>query len=135
MDFYQGKKIIFFDGVCNLCNGFVQFVIDRNKKEDILFSSLQSTAGAAMIHHFNVSNALTTVMFIEDGILYQKSTAALRIAKYLCCLWPVLFLFTVVPAFIRNMVYDFVAKHRYKWFGQKDACMMPSPALKSRFLS
>jgi predicted DCC family thiol-disulfide oxidoreductase YuxK len=134
MDFYQDKKIIFFDGVCNLCNGFVQFVITRNKKEEILFASLQSMAGADMMRHFKVSDALNTVIFIDNGKLYQKSTAALRIAKYLCCLWPIMFGLSIVPAFIRNSIYDLVAKYRYKWFGQNESCMIPDPALEKRFL-
>lgn len=135
MDFYTGKKIIFFDGVCNLCNGFVQFVINRDPQNALLFASLQSQAGTDMMEHFHLSKDITTVIFIENGVLYKKSTAALQIVKHLNGIWPLAFVFIVIPTFIRNIVYDFVARNRYRWFGKKDECMLPTPELKSRFLS
>jgi predicted DCC family thiol-disulfide oxidoreductase YuxK len=135
MDSYHNKKIIYFDGVCNLCNGFVQFVINRDHKNALLFASLQSTAGIEMMQHFQLSNDITTVIFVDNGVLYKKSTAALHIVKHLKGIWPLAFAFIVVPTFIRDAVYDFIAKNRYRWFGKKEECMVPTLALKSRFIS
>ncbi len=135
MDFYSDKKIVFFDGVCNLCNGFVQFIIKRNTKEDLFFASLQSQAGIDMIRHFDLPNDLSSVVFIDQGKVHIKSSASLSIIKNLCCWWPVAYGFIVIPAFIRNAVYAILAKYRYLWFGKQESCMLPSPALKHRFLA
>jgi predicted DCC family thiol-disulfide oxidoreductase YuxK len=134
MDFYHDKKIIYFDGVCNLCNGFVQFAINHDHKNVLLFASLQSKAGIDMAKHFQLSKDITTVIFVNNGIVYKKSTAALHIAKYLDGAWPLAFAFLIVPNFIRDVVYNIIAKNRYRWFGKKDECMVPTSALKNRFL-
>jgi predicted DCC family thiol-disulfide oxidoreductase YuxK len=132
---YGESQIIFFDGVCNLCEGTVQFLLKRNKKKNLLFASLQSNSGQQMLKHFNLPlNNFNSFVFIENGKLYQRSAGALRVTKYLSGLWPLLYAFLIVPPFIRNAVYDFVARNRYKWYGQKNECWLPTPELQKRFL-
>jgi predicted DCC family thiol-disulfide oxidoreductase YuxK len=135
------RSIILFDGVCNLCNGFVNFVIDRDPDGVFRFAALQSEAGRQLVRdHGAVSSAggeaalLQSVILIENGTLYRRSTAALRIARHLTPPWPLLYAFIVVPKPIRNAVYDQIAARRYDWFGQRDQCRVPTPALKDRFL-
>lgn len=127
--------VILFDGVCNFCNGAVNFTIKRDKKRTIKFAPLQSSTGAALMQQYGVpANDLRSFLFVEDGIIYNRSTAALRVCRYLKGLWPLCYAFIIVPAFIRNGIYDFIAKHRYKWFGEREACMIPTPDVRSRFL-
>jgi predicted DCC family thiol-disulfide oxidoreductase YuxK len=135
------RSIILFDGVCNLCNGFVNFVIDRDPDGVFRFAALQSEAGRQLVRdHGAVSSTggevalLQSVILIEDGTLYRRSTAALRIARHLTPPWPLLYAFIVVPKAIRNAVYDQIAARRHDWFGQRDQCRVPTPALKDRFL-
>ena len=128
-------NLIFFDGVCNLCNGFVQFVIKNDTEGKYRFGALQSPEAEAIFktlgHEYTIPK---TVILVQDGKLYQKSEAALRIARGLDFPWPLFYSFIVVPSFIRDWVYDFIARNRYRWFGKKDSCMIPTPELKSRFL-
>jgi predicted DCC family thiol-disulfide oxidoreductase YuxK len=128
--------VILFDGVCNLCNASVLFVIDRDPRGQFAFAPLQSEHGMALLReHGYRGDALTTVLLLEDGRLYDRSTAALRIARRLSGLWPLLSAFRVVPRPIRDVVYDWLARHRYRWFGRTDACRVPTPELRSRFLA
>lgn len=132
----NNKKLILFDGVCNLCNSSVQYVIKHDKKNLFLFAPLQSDIGQKLIKEYNIdSKHIDSVLLYtpEKGIIY-KSTAALGIAKDLGFPRNLMSIFYVVPAFIRNIVYDFIAKNRYKWYGKKDACMIPTPELKRKFL-
>jgi predicted DCC family thiol-disulfide oxidoreductase YuxK len=132
---YSNQQIIFFDGVCNLCTGAVQFVLKRNKKNNILFASLQSSTGQAFLEAYNLPvENFTSFIFVENGKLYKQSTAALRMLKYLYWPWPILYAFIIVPPFIRNAVYNWIAKNRYKWFGKQEVCWLPTPELKTRFL-
>ncbi len=127
--------VILFDGICNLCNGAVQFVIQHDAKVKFLFASLQSEAGQALQKQYHIAvEDVASVILVQDGLVYTKSTAALKIAKQLKSGWKLLYAFIIVPAFIRNGVYDIIAANRYKWFGKKEACMLPTPALKARFL-
>jgi predicted DCC family thiol-disulfide oxidoreductase YuxK len=127
--------IILFDGVCNLCNGFVQFVIKRDTQAQFKFAALQSdTAKALLIAHKIQIKDLKTVVFIENQKVYTQSDAALQIAKYLGSAWPLARILFVVPKFIRNGIYRFIAKNRYRWFGKTEQCMVPNANLKSRFL-
>ena len=129
------KSIILFDGVCNLCNSSVQFIIKRDKKEQFLFASLQSDyAKEQLPDEFSDGKALQSIVLKEKDEIKTKSTAALTIAKHLSGVWPILYAFIIIPKFIRDWVYDIIAKNRYKWFGKKDQCMIPSPELKSRFI-
>lgn len=128
-------SVIFFDGICNLCNGAVQFIIERDEKNIFKFAPLQSDFAAQELITFNFNpNQLGSILLLENGKIYTKSTAALRISKKLNGLWPMMYAFIVVPRFIRDAVYDFIAKNRYKWFGKQESCWVPTAELKSKFL-
>jgi predicted DCC family thiol-disulfide oxidoreductase YuxK len=129
------KKIVLFDGVCNLCSSSVQFILKRDKKNQFLFGSLQGPSGQACLQQFNLpADTFNSFMLVEGDRLYTRSSGALRMLKYLGGAWPLLYAFIIVPKFIRDAVYDFVAKNRYKWFGKKDECWVPDALLKSKFL-
>lgn len=123
-----------FDGVCNLCSTSVQFIIKHDKKRQFRFASLQSPFGQAVLQHFNLPlNELNSFILLENDKIYTKSTGALKAAKKLDGLYSWMYVFIIVPRFIRNAVYDFVARNRYKWMGKKDACWLPTPALRELF--
>lgn len=129
------QPVILFDGVCNFCNGAVNFVIKRDKKALIQFAPLQSEKGRMFSRQFGFSEEdMKTFLFIEDGKVYTKSTAALRVCRYLGALWPLCYGCVIVPKFIRDGMYNWVAKNRYKWFGKKETCMMPTPEVRTRFI-
>lgn len=129
------EHIILFDGVCNLCNTSVQFVLKRDTKATFKFASLQSNAGQKLLADFKLPlDEFNSFIYIDDGKLYTRSSAALRVAKELNFPWKLMFGFIVVPPFIRNFVYDIIAKNRYKWFGKRESCMIPTAELKQRFL-
>jgi predicted DCC family thiol-disulfide oxidoreductase YuxK len=131
----KGKKIILFDGVCNLCNRSVTYVIQRDKKDVFRFAALQEAAGQALIATHGIDTSQTDSVILVDGEkVYVKSTAALKIARHLGGGYPLLYGFMIVPNFIRNWVYDYIAKNRYKWYGKKESCMIPTPELKAKFL-
>ena len=126
---------ILFDGVCNLCNGFVQFVIRRDAAAYFRFAALQSEEGQKLLKdHGLPTQKFSTILLLENGQLYTQSTAALRIFRKLGLGWKLLSLLRVVPAFLRNPLYNFVSRNRYRWFGQRESCMLPTPELKTRFL-
>jgi predicted DCC family thiol-disulfide oxidoreductase YuxK len=131
----EEKQIILFDGVCNLCNGSVNFIIDRDSDQRFVFAPLQEERGQQLQLKYGLSpEALDSVVLIKEGKVYKKSTAALEIAKQLDGWWKVLYIFKIVPAFIRDMVYDMVARNRYRWFGRADQCRLPTPELRARFV-
>ena len=129
------KKIILFDGVCNLCNTSVLFVIKRDTKDHFRFAALQSEIGQSLAkkHQLDTTQVDSIVLIMKDKV-FIKSSAALNISRYLKGAYPLLFLFIIIPSFIRNWVYDYVAKNRYRWYGKKDQCMIPTKELKSKFL-
>jgi len=127
--------VILFDGVCNLCSGFVQFVIPRDTEGKYRFASLQSDVGRALLaEHGLPTDELESIVLIEDGESYVKSSAIIQIATGLGGVYRALSPFRFLPRSIRDRVYDFVAEHRYRWFGKKDQCLMPSGDIESRFL-
>jgi predicted DCC family thiol-disulfide oxidoreductase YuxK len=129
------KPIVLFDGVCNLCNGSVLFIIKRDREAKFSFASLQSSFGQSQLKKFNLPlGELNTIFLIKDEKFFQKSDAALEIAKGMSGLWPTLYVFKIIPRFIRNFVYYLIAKNRYRWFGKQEACMIPTPELKARFI-
>lgn len=130
------NPILFFDGVCNLCNGFVQFVIRNDKQSRFSFASLQSTAGNKVVQAYEQQQGKVpdSLILLYKGEFYTKSDAALMTARLLGGAWCFFLVGYIFPRFIRNAIYDKVAKNRYKWFGRKDECMIPTPELKSRFL-
>jgi len=127
--------LILFDGICNLCNNSVQFIIRHDPPGYFKYASLQSAAGQGYLHKFNLpASQLHSVILIDGEKMFQKSDAALEIVKNLNGLWPALAIFKIVPRVLRDWLYDVVAKNRYVWFGKKDSCMIPTPELKSRFI-
>ncbi|MGG2112227.1 thiol-disulfide oxidoreductase DCC family protein [Lysinibacillus pakistanensis] len=127
--------IILFDGVCNFCDSSVQFVIKHDQAAYFQFASVQSDIGQALLAKYNVSENVDSVILIEHGKAYAESTAALRISRKLDGFWPICYLFTLVPPFLRNSVYRVVAKNRYRLFGQKKMCLLPTPSQQKRFLN
>jgi len=131
----SNKLLILFDGVCNLCNSSIQFIIKRDTKNHFVFASLQSKIAQEILTSFGEDpQKLDSIVLFENGKLYKKSTAALRIAKKLKGFWKSLYMFMIVPKFIRNLVYSIIAKNRYKWFGKQESCWLPNPDLKAKFL-
>jgi len=130
------NNVVLFDGVCNLCNGTVQFIIARDPGAKFRFAALESEAAQRVLRECGVSGSLPdSVALIEQGQLYTRSTAALRIARRLRFPWPLIFALVIVPRPLRDRVYDWIARHRYRWFGKRDACMLPTPELRTRFLA
>ena len=132
----ENKKIILFDGVCNLCDKSVQFIIKHDKKDVFRFVALQSDLGKKIIKHIGIDTTKTdSIILYQPGMAYfYKAEAALKIAKELGGIYIILSLFSVLPNSLSNLVYDWIAKNRYKWYGKKDECMIPSPELKAKFL-
>ena len=129
------EPVILFDGICNLCNGAVTFVIKRDKKAQIKFAPLQSNTGKVLLEQYHLPvDQMESFIFIENDKAYNRSTAALRVCRHLKGLWPLCYGLIIVPKFIRDGIYKWIAKNRYKWFGKKNECMVPTPALKARFL-
>ena len=127
--------ILLFDGHCNLCNASVQFIVKRNPAKTILFASLQSRAGRALLEKNNIDqNYIESLVFIEEERLSVSSTAALRTLSYLSSWESQLKLLLVLPRPLRDLVYRFVARFRYKWFGRREQCMVPSSELMERFI-
>lgn len=127
--------VILFDGVCNLCNSSVQFIIKHDKKGIFRFASLQSEFGKKIIQQFDLANKnIDSVMLLENNAVKLKSTAALQIAKRLSGIYSALYGFIIVPRFIRDSVYDFIARNRYRWFGKQESCMIPQPEFKKLFI-
>ncbi len=132
----KGKKIILFDGVCNLCNASINFVIKRDKKDLFRYASLQSEVGQKLISERNIDiKNIDSILLIDPLVAYyHKSTAALHIAKQLSGFYPFLSVLIILPRFFRDWIYDIVARNRYKWFGKKESCMIPTPELKALFI-
>lgn len=130
------NAIILFDGVCNLCNGAMQFVIKRDKKSYFNFASLQSVEAQKLLEKYTLPlSDFNSFILIENDKAYIKSTGALMVLKKLNGLWPLLYGFIIIPKFIRDKIYEWIACNRYKWFGKKNECMIPTPQLKTRFLN
>ena len=132
----KNKQLILFDGVCNLCNSSVQFVIKHDKNNHFLFAPLQGEIGMKIIDFYKIdtSKVDSIILYSPEKGIFSKSTAALKIASRLSFPINLTSIFLIIPAFIRNSVYDFIAKNRYRWFGKKEFCMIPSPELKNKFL-
>ena len=131
----QDHPILLFDGVCNLCNGFVQFVIKRDKKAVFRFAALQSDLGKELSATAGLpAHSMDTVVLYENNRFYTHSDVGLRVARRLNGLWPLAYALVIIPKFIRDGIYNLVAKNRYRWFGKRESCMVPTPELRSRFL-
>lgn len=131
----NNERIILFDGVCNLCNGSVQFVIKKDTEAKFKYASLQSASGQALLKKFNLPlEQFDSFIYIKGDQVFQRSAGALNVLKDLGGFWKLLYGFIIIPPFIRDFVYNFIAKNRYKFFGKRESCMIPTPELKKRFL-
>lgn len=131
----MANPIVLFDGVCNLCSGSVQFVLKRDPEARFRFASLQSEAGQTIqAEHGLDPGVLSSVLLLEDGRLYRESDAALRIARHLPGAWKLLTVFKIIPRPIRDGMYRFIARNRYRWFGKAETCWLPTSELRGRFL-
>ena len=129
------ERLVVFDGVCNWCNAWVNFMIDRDPKQKFKFGMLQSDSAQRILKELQLpTEDFKTFLLLEHGRVSTKSTAALRIVRHLSGLWPMLYLFIVVPRPIRDAVYNFVARHRYEWMGKAEACRVPTPGERERFV-
>ncbi len=129
------RKIILFDGICNLCNQSVQFVIEHDSKNQFRFASLQSDFGQDFLKKNKLeATQFDSIVFIEDDQFYTKSSAALKIAKYLDGITSWLTIFMIIPKPLRDIVYNFIAKNRYRWFGKNESCWLPTAELKAKFI-
>lgn len=128
------SNIILFDGECNFCNHSVQFIINRDAEAKYKFASLQSDIGEEILKRYKVPKDIDSIILIEKDKCFYKSSAALRIARNLNGSWKYLYGFIIVPRPIRDSMYSYFAKNRYKWFGKRDKCMIPTPDIRKRFL-
>jgi predicted DCC family thiol-disulfide oxidoreductase YuxK len=127
--------VILFDGFCNLCSATVQFVIKRDKQNKFKFASLQSPFGQSILNRFKLSqHDLNSFILYKNGKIYLRSTGALLVAKELSAAWPLLSTFIIVPPLLRDGVYNFISKNRYRWFGKKNECWLPTPSLREKFI-
>ena len=128
-------SIILFDGICNFCNASVNKIIEHDKKNVFKFAAIQSDAGKIILTEFSIDTSKTdSILLIENNTIFTKSTAVLKIAKQLSGLYKLSYVFIIIPPFIRNAIYDFIAKNRYKWFGKKESCMIPTKEASGKFL-
>jgi predicted DCC family thiol-disulfide oxidoreductase YuxK len=128
-------SVLLFDGVCNLCNASVQWVLQRDRKGIFQFAALQSETGQQLLQQFGFDpSTFNTVVLVDGDRIYTRSDAALEVAVRLGWPWRLMGVFFMVPRFLRNGVYNWIARNRYRWFGQSDACMLPRPEWKSRFI-
>ncbi|UQZ35213.1 thiol-disulfide oxidoreductase DCC [Paenibacillus sp. PK3_47] len=128
-------SVVLIDGVCHLCQGLVRFIIPRDPKARLRFAPLQSETGLRLQQSYGLdSGQLSTVVLLENGTVYTESAAVLRIARRLRFPWPLAYLFILVPGPLRDAVYRYVAKNRYRWFGRDEQCLMPTPDIRRRFL-
>ena len=126
--------VVFFDGVCNLCNGTVDFIIEHDEAGYFRFASLQSDFARSALPPGDVAGEPSSIVLREEGVLYRRSTAALRIARRLGGPWPLMYALIVVPAPIRDLVYRLIASYRYRWFGRAEVCRVPTAQLQARFI-
>lgn len=131
----QESNIVLFDGFCNLCSGSVQFIIKRDLKKVFKFASLQSAFGQQQLENFKIDkNILHSIILVKGDQFFQRSDAALEIARQLNGAWSILYIFKILPRFLRDGLYTIIASNRYRLFGKKDACWIPTAELKERFL-
>lgn len=128
------ERIILFDGICNFCNQSVQFILKRDPNGLFKFASLQGETAKLLLKKYDFNNEINSFVLIENERIFIKSDAALRICRNLKGPWKLLSIFRIIPPFIRDFLYDVIAANRYKWFGKKESCMLPSQVWKKRFL-
>ncbi len=134
-DVFNNKLLLLFDGYCNLCSGSVVFILKREKKDWFRFASLQSSFARSLLEKYGLTkDAPDSIVLFEGDKIYFQSTAALRAARKLRWPWPVFYVFIILPRFIRDPIYNFIARNRYKWFGRKEQCFVPDRGVKHKFL-
>ena len=132
---YNENPIILFDGICNFCNGAINFVLKQDKRGIFRFAPLQSEVGQELLQQYHLpAEEFESFVLIENGKVYKKSAASLRVLNKLPWYWKEAQILRIIPTAFRDAIYDFIARNRYKWFGRKDQCMIPSPEMRSRFL-
>jgi predicted DCC family thiol-disulfide oxidoreductase YuxK len=136
MNEQEDKVILLFDGVCNLCNSTVNFILPRDKRDRFRFATLQSESGKYMLSKYSLDPArMDTVVLIEQGTPYFRSEAGLRILKNLGGMWLLAYALVIIPIFIRDPIYNLIARNRYRWFGKKQSCRVPEESWKKKFIS
>ncbi|MGV3668034.1 MAG: thiol-disulfide oxidoreductase DCC family protein [Leptospira bouyouniensis] len=131
----EKRKIVFFDGVCHLCMGSVQFLLKQNKKESLFFSAIGSQTYSDLISEGEKNSLPDSIIYWNEGKIFVESDAILGIAYELGFPWNLSLIFWIIPRGLRNFFYRFIAKHRYQWFGKAESCMVPTPEVKRRFLN
>jgi predicted DCC family thiol-disulfide oxidoreductase YuxK len=132
----ENKKIVLFDGVCNLCNSTVQFIIKHDRKDIFRFVALQSTIGQKICKHIGLDQNIDSIVLYQPTVAYfYKSSAVFEIAKALGGIYSFVLIFSIIPKNLSDLLYDFIAKNRYKWYGKKQSCMIPTPEIRTKFLS
>jgi len=136
-DLPKSKKLVLFDGICNLCNSSIQYIIKHDKKEVFMFATLQGDKGQEIVKQFNIdtNKVDSIILYTNDKGIKTKSSAGLAIVSKLGFPTNLATVFYIIPVFIRNFFYDYIAKNRYKWYGKKESCMIPTPELQERFLN
>ena len=134
MSLSENNPILLFDGVCNYCNRWVNFIIRHDKKKKFRFAALQSEAGKKLLKQYNITEDADSAVLIYLGKVYLKSSTGLHILYHLGGIYSLAFVFIIVPAYIRDYYYDIIARNRYKWWGKRNECMIPSQDVKERFL-
>ena len=133
-DITSPKAVILFDGVCNFCNSSINFIIKHDKKNYFRFAPLQSEKGKQLLPFNATQQQLDSLILMENNKIYKRSTAVLRIAKHLNGFYFLLYGFIIIPPFLRDAIYNFIARNRYEWFGKKDNCMIPTQEVKEKFI-
>ena len=128
------RSIVLFDGLCNFCSDSVNFIIRHDTDNKFVFAPLQSERGVELRHQYGIDDKIDSIVLIEDGWAFTRSTAALRIAKGLGGIWALAYILIVIPRPVRDYLYELFAKYRYRLFGKKDECMLPTPEVRARFL-
>lgn len=131
----RNTNIVLFDGECSFCNSSVNFIIRHDKKDQFRFATLQSEIGKSITKKFNINDTIDSIILIENEKIYLRSTAVLRISKHLNGIYPLLYIFIAIPPFVRDFIYDLIAKNRKSWFVKKETCLMVSEEIKGKFIS
>ncbi|MCR8656737.1 thiol-disulfide oxidoreductase DCC family protein [Paenibacillus endoradicis] len=126
--------IVLYDGQCSFCNGATQWIIARDRTAKVSYAAIEGELGQLLIQQFNIPSNVDSLICIDNNKAYLYSSGAIRVTKYLDGAWKLFYLLTIIPTFIRNPVYRFIAKNRYRWFGKQQSCLLPTPEIRRRFL-